>query len=63
MIGCNVRGVCGYIFDDFLEVFNVQDVEGEISKEVNQLPCFSWADVNSIILTRIGSTVKGNRGS
>jgi hypothetical protein len=34
MIACAVNGVCGMIFDDFLDDFEVVDVEGETHKDV-----------------------------
>ena len=29
LVGCDVRGVCGYVFDDFLDEFIVEDVDGD----------------------------------
>ena len=33
-VGCNVKGVCGFVCDDFLNGFNVVDSDGELSREV-----------------------------
>jgi len=37
MIGSDVKGVCGYIFNDFLNDFEVTDADGEIQLEVSYL--------------------------
>eukprot|EP01041_Mallomonas_annulata_P003343 gene3343-6615_t len=34
LVACDVRGVCGYIFNDFLDGFTVLDVDGEVQPEV-----------------------------
>jgi hypothetical protein len=34
VVGCNVRGLCGYVCDDFLDNFEVEDADGELSREV-----------------------------
>ena len=34
-VGCNVKGVCGFVCDDFLNSFNVVDSDGELSREVS----------------------------
>jgi hypothetical protein len=34
MIACNVYGNIGYIFNDFLNYFEIEDVDGEDIKEV-----------------------------
>ena len=53
-IGCNVKGVSGFVCDDFLSGFQVVDSDGEFSREVRKLnliflcpyhihqPVFSW---------------------
>ena len=33
-VGCCVRGVSGFVCDDFMEGFEVIDADGEFSKEV-----------------------------
>ncbi len=34
LVATTIRGVCGYLFNDFLDCFKVLDVEGESHKEV-----------------------------
>lgn len=36
-IGCYVRGVSGFVCDDFLKGFTVLDPDGEFSKEVPRI--------------------------
>ena len=33
-IACAVRGVCGFVFDDFSEGFQVEDTDGETAKDI-----------------------------
>ena len=33
-ISASVRGVCGMVFDDFLDQHNIIDIDGEFRKEV-----------------------------
>lgn len=35
-ITCDVRGVCGYVIDDFLDEFVVEDADGDPPKEVSK---------------------------
>lgn len=36
-VGAGVRGVCGLLFNDFLDQHHVIDVDGESRKEVNTI--------------------------
>ena len=42
MIGCDVKGVCGFIFDDFLHDFEVSDADGEIQNEVRNMNLYKY---------------------
>lgn len=37
LIGCNVLGVCGYVYNDFLDRFEVTDIDGETPREVKRM--------------------------
>jgi hypothetical protein len=39
LVACDVRGVCGYVFNDFLEHFEVLDPDGEVCSEVRCRLC------------------------
>lgn len=41
-IGCIVKGVCGFICDDFLTGFKVTDSDGEVSREVRKYVAASF---------------------
>ena len=45
-VGCSVKGVCGFVCDDFLSDFKVLDSDGEVSREVT----FSGLYENLLVL-------------